>query len=476
MLARALTPVVLLLLQAVHGPALAATAAPAVATAGLVVERVELSGADPQTQTYNLQETATLRVFARSAAGFKQSQIFWQRRDPSGAWRAPEPLPFSDPRWRDSDPHLSGDGKTLTFVSSRPGEEAAAREDDLDLFETRLLDLDTGSWTPPRRLADALQSTQQELGPERYGQQLYFASTRIGGPGKLSIYRVDDGENSPPRLLPPPINEGTANNDFTLSPDGRFAVWWSNRAGSEGGADLYLAERVGEQFGPALRLPAPINGAGFEFTPSIAVDGRWLLFASTRPVPGFAPGLSQVYRVSWPALLDALGPEAQAFSRSALEAQVTALWQSFSHAAGQPADAARLSALMHPQARVWGQQLDAQVSQLQVRSWSAEAFVAAVGKPTARALHECEIHRELRRYAGHAEVYSVVESRRDPAQAAPDYVGVNSTQWQLGPQGWQLLSLHYAIELPGAPLPEHDGRSGNCAGSDSESLQRAQEV
>ena len=461
MLARALNPMAWLLLGAVHGLSSEALAAPA---AALVVERVELPGAGPQTQTYNLQETASLRVFARSAAGFKQSQLFWQRRDSNGGWRPPEPLPFSDPGWRDSDPHLSGDGKTLTFVSNRPGAQAASRCDDLDLFEARLPDLKAGTWTPPQRLADALQSVRQELGPERYGQRLYFASTRVGGPGKLSIYRVDDDENLPPSPLPSPINEGAANSDFTLSPDGRHAVWWSDRAGSEGGADLYLAERIGDRFGPALRLPAPINSAGFEFTPSVSADGRWLLFASTRPTPGLAPGLSQVYRVSWPALLEALGPEAQAFSRTALESQVSALWEAFSHAAGQAGNAPRMGALMHPQARVWGQQLDAQVSGLQVRGWSAEAFVAAVGKPTPKALHECEIHRELRRYAGQAEVYSVVESRRDPTQAAPDYVGVNSTQWQLAPQGWQLLSLHYAVELPGAPLPEHGGKSGSCMG------------
>ncbi|WP_416762637.1 TolB family protein [Roseateles sp. So40a] len=468
--ARVLNPLALLILTAFHGPFLVGTAAhaatpPSTAAAReLVVERVDLPGSEAGTQTYNLQETATLRVFARSEAGFKASRIFWQRREAIGAWRAPESLPFSDPRWRDSDPHLSADGKTLTFVSSRPADDAKPRGDDLDLFETRLTYLDAGSWAPPRRLADARQSAGQELGPERYGTRLYFASTRAGGPGKLSVYRVDDDEQTAPRALPSPINEGTANSDFTFSPDGRFALWWSNRAGSEGGADLYAAERVGDRFGPAMRLPAPVNGPGFEFTPSITADGRWLLFASTRAAPGVAAGLSAVYRVSWPAVVEALGSEAQAFSRSSLDAQVSALWRTFDHEPGQPGDAERLRALMHPEARVWAQQLNASASQIQARSWTADAFAAAVGKPSARGLRECEIHREVRRYAGHAEVYSVVESRRDAAQAAPDYVGVNSTQWQLGPQGWQMLSLHYAVELPGAPLPPSAGASGKCVG------------
>lgn len=462
--ARALKPVALLLLTALQGLSLAVGATPETAPKSLVVEPVDLPGAEPGVQTYNLQEAANLRVFARSAAGFKQSKIYWQRREAGGRWGPAQPMPFSDPRWRDSDPHLSGDGRTVTFVSSRPDPDATARGDDLDLFETTLSEPDTGTWTPPRRLAGGWQSPGQELGPERYGKRLYFASTRAGGPGKLSVYQAGEDETATPVALASPINEGPANSDFTLSPDGRFALWWSSRAGSEGGADLYLSERVGERFGPALRLPAPINGPGFEFTPSISADGRWLLFASTRTAPGLTTGLSQMYRVSWPAVLESLGPEASAFSRAALALQVDALWRSFDHEAGQGGDAAALRALMHPEARVWAQQVSKQTSQMQVRSWSADAFAAAVAQPSPRALRECEVHRELRRYAGHAEVYSVVESRSDPAREAPDYVGVNSTQWQLGPQGWQLLSLHYAVELPGMALPEHGGRSGRCLG------------
>jgi hypothetical protein len=441
---------------------LALPVAPAMALEPLRVERVELGDSGPELQAYNLQETATLRVFARSLAGFKRSQIFWQRRAADGGWRAPEPMPFADPRWRDSDPHIAADGRTLSFVSDRPAEGDQPRGQ-LDLFEARLLDAEAGQWSAPRRLPEALQSPGYELGPERHGEQLYFGSYRAGGPGRLAVYRAD-GDGAAPQALPAPVNEGEANSDFTLSPDGRYALWWSSRAGAEGGGDLYLAERVGEQFGPALRLPAPINGPGFEFTPSLTADGRWLLFASTRAAADSAPGLAHMYRVSRPALLEALGPQAQAFSRARLEASVAALWHAFGHAAGQAADAGRLAALLHPQARIWGQQPNAGASRLDLRSWSAEAFLAALREPGARALHECEIHRELRRYTGQAEVYSVVESRRDPARAEADYVGVNSMQWQLGAQGWQLLSLHYALELPGEALPAHAGRSGQCLG------------
>ncbi|MBV8036494.1 MAG: PD40 domain-containing protein [Pelomonas sp.] len=411
--------------------------------AGLAVERLDL-GEGPGEQAYNLQEQGDLRVFARSAAHFKQARIYVQRRV-DGQWQRVQALPFGDPRWRDSDPHLSADGRVLTFVSSRPAADGREHAD-LDLYESRWLD---GHWGPPRRLPEAWQSPGHELGPERYGETVYLASSRPGGPGALSVYRVRDGDATP-QPLPAPINDGGQNSDFTLSPDGRYALWWSDRAGAEGGGgDLYLAERLGEGYGPALRLPAPVNGPGFEFTPSVSADGRWLYFASTR---GDAQGLSHVYRVSWPGLLEQLGPAATAHSQAALEQAVSALWRAIGHAPGQASDVQVLQRLLHAEARVFGQSLKA--SSLQVWSASAGQFLADLAQASGQGLYECEIERQQRRFGGHAQVYSVVQTRRDPAQPGPTYTGVNSMQWQLGPQGWQLLSLHYALEGPGLNLPQ----------------------
>jgi hypothetical protein len=410
----------------------------------LVVEPVDLGELVLGEQRYNLQEQGLLRVFARSAAGFKRSRLYLQRRGDDGRWTSPEALPFSDPRWRDSDPHLSADGRTLTFVSDRPasGETPLPQ---MDLYESRWVD---GRWSAPQRLAEAWQSPAYELGPERYGEQLYLASARPGGPGKLAIYRVGAAA-APPQALPAPVNVGANNSDFTLSPDGRYALWWSDRDGASGGAgELYLAERVGQGFGPALRLPAPINGPDFEFTPSVSADGQWLYFASTR---GGRDGLSGIYRVSWPALLQSLGAAAQAFSQAALDAEISALWRAIGHGPGQPSDLARLAAIFHPQARIQGQHL--RDSQLGLDSWSVPDFLNLLATPGPRGLVECEIQREQRRYGAHAQVYSVVQTRREPGQARASYTGVNSMQWQLGPQGWQLLALHYALALPGLPLP-----------------------
>lgn len=421
--------------------------------AALQVERVDLDDEAPGVQAYNLQETGELRVFARSEAGFKRSRILLQRRQ-GDRWGVAEAWPHTDPRWRDSDPHLSADGLVLTFVSDRP-EQGDVPLGQLDLFESRF---EQGRWTAPKRLAAALQSPGYELGPELHGDWLYFASYRAGGPGKLSVYRARAGRDDPAQALPAPVNDEGANSDFSLTPDGRYAIWWSSRGSADGkGGDLFIAERVGHRFGPAQRLPEPVNGPGFEFTPSVSADGQWMYFASTRDGPA---GLSHMYRVSWPELLAALGPRLEAFSQSQLEERVTALWRAISHAPGKPSDGQQLADLLHPQARIHGQVV--RNGELGLRSWTVAEFLTAVGAPSADGAYECEVAREQRRYGAHAQVYSVVQTHRDAQRTKAEYTGVNSMQWQLGPEGWQLLSLHYALALPGQPAPP--GYATDCLG------------
>jgi hypothetical protein len=410
----------------------------------LEIERLRLPG-EAGHQVYNLQEQGPWRVWARSAAGFKGSEIWLQRRGDDGRWGEAAPWPRHEAAWRDSDPFLSADGRRLLFVSDRGG------NGQLDLYESRW---DGQAWSAPQRLPEALQSRQYELGIEQHGARLWFGSARSG---KLAIYAASTAEgDAPPQALPAPVNEGAANSDPTLTPDGRYLLWWSQRSGN---GDLYLAERLADgRYGPALRLPEPINHAqGFEFTPWVSADGEWLFFASTRPNDdkNEPVGLSKLYRVRWPALLRAL-PQAQAASQAELDAAVSRLWRAIGHGANEASDTATLRALLHPQARIWGSGVRERERRLD--AMTAEDFLAALAKPSPKALQECELQREQRRHGSFAEVHSRV---RSDVPGAPSYSGVNSQQWHWdAARGWQLLSLHYALDLPGEPLDA----TGRCRG------------
>ncbi|MDV2450939.1 TolB-like protein [Xanthomonas hortorum] len=74
-----------------------------------------------------------------------------------------------------------------------------------------------------------------------------------------------------------PANEARA----TLSPDGQRIVWASDRAGGAGGWDLWQAQLSSGRWQNAQ--PLPINSTHDETSPLFSADGRWLLFASTRP-------------------------------------------------------------------------------------------------------------------------------------------------------------------------------------------------
>jgi hypothetical protein len=251
---------------------------------------------------YNLSEAATLRVFARSDAGFANSRI-WRQRRVGGGWSAPEQAPLS-PGFADSDPWLTPDGRWLYFVSNRPAAGRAADRRDLDLW--RLAVDAGGGFGEPEHLGAAVNSPGYEFGPELHDGVLYFNSTRAGGPAALALYRAalgDDGLPGGAEALPAPFNDGAQQGDFTLSPDGRYALFWSQRAGSAAG-DLYAVRRHGEGWdSTAIRLPSPFTSAGFDFTPSFSADGRLLRFASDRAPAGLsetgpgAGGLADLYAV-----------------------------------------------------------------------------------------------------------------------------------------------------------------------------------
>lgn len=160
-------------------------------------------------------------------------------------------------------------------------------------------------------------------------------------------------------------------------------------------------------------------------------------------------GLLVALALFLPAAARPAGP-ASADDR-ALSSAVDALWSALSHGPGQGADAGRLRALFDPGARILGVRVEGGRRSLVTRD--VAAFVAAQTKPDADGFHEREVHREVRRYGAFAQVFSTVESRRDPAAPAALYTGINSLQLYRDESGWRIVCLYYALEDPADPLP-----------------------
>lgn len=243
---------------------------------------------------YNLSidEAHRTLVVARSEAEFRNARILVATRDEgSGEWSEPQPISFTDPRWSDSDPWLTPDGRTLYFISTRaaPGREEGRA--DYDIWRSaRTAD----GWSVPEHLAD-VSSPAQELGPELHGGILYFSSARRGGRGGLDIYTAPLGPagSGPVQLLDGPFNTAASESDFTLSADGRTAAFW--RSGEGGRAAIHIARRTAEGWSQPAPLPASLNHGRFNFTPSFTRDGRGLVYASTREREGQEAGLADIY-------------------------------------------------------------------------------------------------------------------------------------------------------------------------------------
>jgi Tol biopolymer transport system component len=238
-------------------------------------------------------------VFARSEPEFRNARILVSHlRD--GRWSPAQPIVFTDPRYSDTDPTFSPDGNTLYFISNRPAPDRDSARADLDIWRVRRVQ---GGWGTPEHLGDAVNSRAQELGPTWHAGSLYFASSRGGRARMLDIYRSREGATGfgPAEALDG-VNTEASDSDPEFSRDGQTLLFWSDRAGGRGQADVYASRRTAEGWSTARLLEGEINSSGFDFTPSFSPDGGWIYFASMRQDSTGNPvvhnGQSNLYRIS----------------------------------------------------------------------------------------------------------------------------------------------------------------------------------
>ena len=221
--------------------------------------------------------------------GLGKLDIWYSTRVEEGDdWAKLEPIPQLNSPERDRTPEVSSDGRELYFSSNRDGVDNIWRS-------TR--DGASDPWSPPV-LVDELSSENVEYGsaPNAPGTLLVICTNRPGTVGNMDIFLAERNEadqlwSALDRLafVNTVEEEGTA----MLGPRGVHLFWGAQRADSTGGKDLYQATRTSLQdsFETVKKIEELATDQD-ESAPWIADDLRTIFFQSRRD------GISRIYQAT----------------------------------------------------------------------------------------------------------------------------------------------------------------------------------
>lgn len=172
-------------------------------------------------------------------------------------------------------------GSSLFFTSSRSGEQRiwfAPREG-------------ANNWGKPMPTGEALDHAKQvgsaTLTPD--GNYMIFAayewksgSRTLEGEGRTDLYSAErrGGEWTNVQNLGPVINSEHWESQPSLSSDGQYLYFASDRPGGEGGTDIYVSRRTATGWTSPRNVGTAINTMLNEMSPVISPDGSRLFFSS----------------------------------------------------------------------------------------------------------------------------------------------------------------------------------------------------
>ncbi len=235
----------------------------------------------------NLQEI----YFVRLEAG--RGTILVSRADADG-WTEPEPVPFSG-SYSDVNPFLRADGQALYFSSDRPLDDNPGGAYHLWVAEW------TGDgWSDPAPLSLPVRSAGDEMSPSlTLDGTLYFLADYpdLGGAGLYRSILMDGVYQLPEKQAIMEAVDGIVEVEPFIAPDESFMLFYSagrtdNLTPGDLLGDLYISFRDGQgNWSEPQNLGVSVNSSAEESTPTLSPDGRFLFFASNRDAANHLPDI-----------------------------------------------------------------------------------------------------------------------------------------------------------------------------------------
>ncbi|MBN2346588.1 MAG: ankyrin repeat domain-containing protein [Candidatus Aminicenantes bacterium] len=203
-------------------------------------------------------------------------KIFRMRLE-KGRWTAPERAPFTG--FDDCYPWFSADGKRLYYVSYRPlheGEKNAGMGINLWLVERT-----KRGWSAPRPVGPPFNTGNVFGFSMSDNGTIYYSDASRG----FDIFRsrLVNGRFAKPEALGDAVNSEGMEDEPFIAPDESYLIFKSLRPGGFGGADLYISwRRKDGSWTEAMNLGPQVNTEHAERFPSVSRDGKYFFFGSDR--------------------------------------------------------------------------------------------------------------------------------------------------------------------------------------------------
>ncbi len=201
-----------------------------------------------------------------------QEDFYFSLKNEVGNWMKGKPFDEINSPANEGAQSIAVDGRTLVFTGCQ-------RKDGLGSCDLYYTERKNGEWKKTIHPETPLNSPYWESQPSlsANGQWLFFASDRPGGLGGNDIWvsgRKTDGQWGKPINLGAPIN--TAGNDESpfIHPDGQTLYFMSDGHPGLGGYDLFLARLENGQYTPPQNLGYPINTSASEGALVVSLDGK----------------------------------------------------------------------------------------------------------------------------------------------------------------------------------------------------------
>lgn len=201
-----------------------------------------------------------------------EENLLIARRDAQGNWQAPESIsPNINTTDNEGTCTISADGRTLIFTSCKGRQGYGS----CDLYISHK----TGdTWSEPENLGSAVNSRSWESQPSLSadGRTLYFVSNRPGGLGGNDIYMsrlTQEAGWSRPENLGAPVNTPQDEISPFIHANGQTLYFASNGHQNMGGYDLFVSELLDDEWQEPRNLGFPINTHEDQVSLYVTPDG-----------------------------------------------------------------------------------------------------------------------------------------------------------------------------------------------------------